>query len=75
MLQHYDRTRAGMAAAACSSILYVGRLTQRWQPAAAALSAITENRINNPHSQLQLAKLFAVSAHLVQHSTELLTVF
>lgn len=39
--------------------------------AAATLGAITENRTNSPHSQLQLAKLFVVSMHLKQYQYHL----
>ena len=51
----------------------VRRLTRRQRPAAAALGEISENRANSPHSQLQLSKLFVVSAHLERYSTYLLT--
>ena len=49
----------------------VRKLTRRQLPAAAALGEISENRANSPHSQLQLSKLFIVSAHLERYSTYL----
>ena len=52
----------------------IGRLMQRRRLAALALGAISEQRANSPHSQLQLAKMFEVSTPFNQYPTGILTI-